>query len=489
MSRPLLIPFSTAIWSTTHSSDEVAYATLWAGPASQVVKFRMDLQLELEAIGALSVTPHAQVSNDGKTWSDVTWVGTAPIAVTGNSVQQLGPFEIDQFHGKQMVRLVLKVEDDPGSGLVAGQVRGQLALFSASKAELDVTGTYVAGDGLNLTGTTFSVASDVVRSDGSTMFLDVDSGNDFVVREGGSEVGRYDGSNGSWQFSHAGDFGVEAGSGYNVHVNADGGTDHIAFYTDPSPVVAFSYDRSWGNYGQWYMSRRLALDTGGHTHISSPSAKVGSLYVRNNYGGSTNNAYTARFINTTGLAVRCVSLGFPYATDSTSRRYIEFEYATEATRGWIYSTGSQMAFGWSSDARMKKGVERAATAGRGREIVEAASPVDYLFLDDDDGRKAKRRGWIAQELMEVYPEAVIEPDPESWQIRMGEDGAEEVDSGPIPEEAYLYGVGEQALFIPLWECAQETSLALRGLEVENGELRRRLSALEERIAALEARLP
>lgn len=166
--RDHVVTFRRTAWSTTiDSGDEANHPTLWSGPAARVAQFKLEVKLD-RVDAAYQVTPHAVVSNDGEVWTSVAWVGTPPVAMSNDGMNTVGPFRIDPFHGKALMRIVLKVEAPSGTGLVYLQASGRLTLFDAERVDVDVSGgSYVAGDGLDLTGTTFSVAADVARSSGT----------------------------------------------------------------------------------------------------------------------------------------------------------------------------------------------------------------------------------------------------------------------------------------------------------------------------------
>lgn len=123
--------FHRTVWSTTNATDETCIAVLWSGNAAGTDRFSLELEQLVSRLGAASVTPMAQASLDGETWSDVAWVGSPPWSVTDSGPRRLGPYCIDPSHGKPRLRIGLAVKAwAAGPGLVVALVRGELVTAS-----------------------------------------------------------------------------------------------------------------------------------------------------------------------------------------------------------------------------------------------------------------------------------------------------------------------------------------------------------------------
>lgn len=123
------VPFRRTVWSTTiDSGEERADCAIWSGPAAGVARILLRLRLEGAEVGSVRVAPRALASNDGEDWTLVTWVGSAPSIVVDQAERQLGPFAIDPFHGKRLLRVTLGTEST-ACELVVGAVVGTLHLI------------------------------------------------------------------------------------------------------------------------------------------------------------------------------------------------------------------------------------------------------------------------------------------------------------------------------------------------------------------------
>jgi hypothetical protein len=151
--------------------------------------------------------------------------------------------------------------------------------------------------------------------------------------------------------------------------------------TDTSTYMAF-----WTASGTtWY--ERMRIDSGGSLCIASTSS----------YGGyklsaTTNGGAVAIFVNTD--------------TGGSSQTTLVFRRNTSDV-GSISTTSSATAYNTSSDARLKTNVSDAAPASA---LIDAIQVRQFDWKADNSHQ---RYGMVAQELLEVAPEAVSVPaDPE-----------------------------------------------------------------------------
>lgn len=255
----------------------------------------------------------------------------------------------------------------------------------------------------------------------------------------------------------SGSLDINLDSGRSILVGAASGQD-INFLEGGGAVLTFD-----GSSNQWSTAFQWLYDVGGSGR---------AIYARNNYGGTSESAYTMRIINSYSGSVRCLKLGMPWASESSTRRFIEFEYHDGSSDsqivGYIRATGASIGFSYLSDARLKKDIQRAPTSGRGREIVAGLEPSAFR-KKHAPADSPLTTGWVAQHLLEVYPDAVDVPVA----------AEEPAKSGDSPEQ--MYSISETALIIPLVECAKELDAVSRIQQA-------RLLALEAEIAALRARV-
>ena len=87
--------------------------------------------------------------------------------------------------------------------------------------------------------------------------------------------------------------------------------------------------------------------------------------------------------------------------DSTKYHFVVYENGTE--RGSITSNGSNTAYNTSSDVRLKENI---ADADDAASLIDA---IQVRKFDWKDGGQHQRYGFVAQELIEVAPEAVSAP--------------------------------------------------------------------------------
>jgi hypothetical protein len=149
-----------------------------------------------------------------------------------------------------------------------------------------------------------------------------------------------------------------------------------------------------------------------------------------------------------------------YSTNSDGN--LEFYYQGNLRGEFNSSTGAYTAL---SDARLKENIRPLTGV---LERVKALKPSAYNFKDD--ARKTPQFGLIAQEAMELFPELVHK--------------------GTIGDtEKEIYTMDYSALSVIALAAIQELAeekISNQQLLQENQEMKTRLTALEDRLAKLEA---
>ena len=112
-------------------------------------------------------------------------------------------------------------------------------------------------------------------------------------------------------------------------------------------------------------------------------------------------------IQTTTASKQCLGL---YNSDTSGNRvYIRFAIGTGGTEvGSITSTGSATSYNTTSDARLKD----VTGSARGLEVINELNPVSYNWKADSKADE----GLIAQEVMEIVPNAVSGSEEEMYQM-------------------------------------------------------------------------
>jgi hypothetical protein len=169
-------------------------------------------------------------------------------------------------------------------------------------------------------------------------------------------------------------------SGTDTALAVDG-TAHLAFQISGTEVGRF--DGS-GNLlvGTTTQSGQITVDNGGNNT---------GVYVHQ----------SSSSVNHTGISVKS-----SYVTGGQTGTMVRFIQTSDATVGTISSTTTATAYNTSSDARLKENIADAE---------DAASLIDAIQVRSFDWKadgSHQRYGMVAQELLEVAPEAVS-GDPES----------------------------------------------------------------------------
>lgn len=197
---------------------------------------------------------------------------------------------------------------------------------------------------------------------------------------------------------------------------------------------------------------RLFVDSSGNVGINTTSPTAARLVIANNGANTTS-------LNITGYAY---SLGYgilmQQANDSGANP-INFLNAGGTPIGGIITTGSATTYNTSSDRRIKENI---VPTVRGLDTVSKIRVRDFDFTADPD--KQRIQGFIAQELAEIYPEAVT---------TNGDDGTQPLAKGATP-----WSVDYGRLTPLLVKSIQQLKAANDNDEAEIKALKARLDKLE-----------
>ena len=164
---------------------------------------------------------------------------------------------------------------------------------------------------------------------------------------------------------------------------------------------------------------RMTIDQSGHVGIGN-TTPVTKLHVSDttqagNFAATIENDPLAPGYNN-GLLIRA---GQNSVVPGSYPRFVEFRRRDGSTIGFIYqNTNSSVAYSTSSDIRLK---EQICASKYGLADLLKIDVRDYRYKNDETS--PPQTGFIAQQLYEVYPQAVQEggedPKTEPWQVSYG----------------------------------------------------------------------
>jgi hypothetical protein len=173
----------------------------------------------------------------------------------------------------------------------------------------------------------------------------------------------------------------------------------------------------------------------------------------------------AKVIHATSASSSCTSDGifYSYTNTSSSTAFNHFN-AFSGSSGTVFRVngeGTIFAVNTTvqsvSDVRMKENIRNST---EGLDVINALRPVRFDYKPEFGGGKKDQLGFIAQEIEQVFPDAV-----DTW----GE--------SDDPNDPYR-SVGPGALIPVLVKALQEASAQLQAANAEIAALKARVSALE-----------
>lgn len=193
--------------------------------------------------------------------------------------------------------------------------------------------------------------------------------------------------------------GREARVSQNLYYD---GANYKYITTNPASML-MAYDNEF----QFY---RAASGTAGTTASLTETMRIdssGNLLV-----GTTSSGYGGRFVAVKNggdvvYAAQTASGGYCYKSNAANNggNYYHMEFQENGTaRGSISSNGSVVLYNTTSDVRLKYNIENADDASS---LIDA---IQVRKFDWKSNGSHQRHGFIAQELIEVAPEAVSQPE-------------------------------------------------------------------------------
>jgi hypothetical protein len=163
-------------------------------------------------------------------------------------------------------------------------------------------------------------------------------------------------------------------------------------------------------------STDMAFRTNGAERARITSAGYLLVGTTTTLGGNTESEFKTTITGSWPLVLNADNRGLLVRNSSSSVGYYAyFEYNGGTNNGSISYSGGTTAYNTTSDARIKKNIVDAPDAGA---LIDAIKVRSWDFKVDD---MHWRYGMVAQELLEVAPEAVTVPEDE--EMMMGVDYA------------------------------------------------------------------
>jgi hypothetical protein len=149
-------------------------------------------------------------------------------------------------------------------------------------------------------------------------------------------------------------------------------------------------------------SERMRITSGGLVGINTTSALSGYSPVLQATSTTVNTAAVFNISATSSQSMPAVVISKPDATSSTAQVFVYFLVGTTGGSGQINANGSsQAAFGALSDIRLKENITELPSQ---LPNILALKPCEFDYKDGS----GHQIGFIAQEIQEVYPDAVSE---------------------------------------------------------------------------------
>ena len=193
-------------------------------------------------------------------------------------------------------------------------------------------------------------------------------------------------------------------------------------------------------------------------HVAAPTDTDYPLRVSSSYTASTtNNAFFTSDGNHTGAQGIVVLAGED--TEAGTNIWFSALDGDGGVTGYLRSVGGTFALADVCDERVKKNIK--ATKIKAKDVVMGIKIRDYEKKNNPG--KVIRAGLVAQELLEVFPEAVGDPDPTTG----------------------LYAVSRGVLIPLMIKHMQEMQSEIEELKGQVGTLNDTVADMETRLKALE----
>ena len=186
--------------------------------------------------------------------------------------------------------------------------------------------------------------------------------------------------------SASGPYAAYSSGIYHEHGGGFGASGGLTFATNNAnagPITFATAD-----------TERMRIDGSGNVLVGTTSSGYGGLIVAVKNGGDV------------VYAAQTASGGYCYKSNAANNggNYYHMEFQENGTaRGSISSNGTAVAYNTTSDARLKDNIENADDASS---LIDA---IKVRKFDWKSNGSHQRHGFIAQELIEVAPEAVSQP--------------------------------------------------------------------------------
>ena len=429
--------------------------------------------LEDDGVNGIRVD-HNQITQ-GLDWANTGHTGTANevAAFNGSGAAYVGHGNTIDASGYLNIPSHLQHSGDTNTYLVFPGA-DQLDLYAGGVKFFDsnaTTGDWAVGSGGSVS---YVASSTQLTLDATAVHIDSSTIMEFETGLNGTMTFEDNGVAYITYVGTTGNLTIDPGGTLTLDPTGDLTVSTTDVYFDVNDVfIRSTGGTTWAQFDQ--SLETLYLDRG-RLYVDCEGAGAGyGIYCRNNYGGTTDaNATNTYLANTpSGNAYRLLHLDFPNTTSSSSH-WIRFDNSS-GVQGYIRDTSSSTASGIglvnASDGRLKRNIRNNPLQGDALRIIRQLQTRTWEW--EANGNTAG--GWIAQEVYEVYPDAVDKPDPEVYPDGKDDDGNE-----------VMWGLDRMA-FIGLHQEA------LRELDAARARHRQRITDLEaalaaalQRIAALEA---
>lgn len=169
--------------------------------------------------------------------------------------------------------------------------------------------------------------------------------------------------------------------------------------TDTSTKETFSFSDYDVVVNQDSNNLDFRVESDGHTHALLVDASANIVHFMGNTGGA-NNTSTGCYITNVGQFV-CKSSGANYFNRTDADGVVIAFYRATASVGSIEVATTGTTYNTTSDRRLKENIESITD---GTEKLMAMRPVTHTWIADKDAPAV--HGFIAQEMIEIVPEAV-----------------------------------------------------------------------------------